>query len=181
MRDRRIKAGISLRQTAKKMGVSAPYLSDLELGRRQITEKAEAAFLVATTKAAPESPTMKDKLIEALLAPTIQTMRRAGIARLSIDGHAAVLQMDTGEVLSLTSTNPDAEVPVSPRGDPVYMETKEGFRPGDSVQFGGDIYEVAELKKFPHGWMVGIYDEPPSRHIDYLNPKSLLRKGRYGD
>jgi hypothetical protein len=30
-------------------------------------------------------------------------------------------------------------------------------------------YEVAELKQFPHGIMVGIYDEPPSKHIDYWN------------
>lgn len=35
-------------------------------------------------------------------------------------------------------------------------------------------YEVAEIRQFPHGKMVGIYDEPPSKHIDYWNPSSLV-------
>lgn len=49
------------------------------------------------------------------------------------------------------------------------------FKPGDKVRFGtGEaIYEVAVIKAFPHGFMVGIYDEPPGKHIDYLNPGSL--------
>jgi hypothetical protein len=34
-------------------------------------------------------------------------------------------------------------------------------------------YEVADLKRFPHGFMVGIYDEPPSKHVDYWNAESL--------
>lgn len=35
----RIKAGKSLREVAKKMGVSAPYVSDLERGRRNWTDE----------------------------------------------------------------------------------------------------------------------------------------------
>jgi hypothetical protein len=56
----------------------------------------------------------------------------------------------------------------------VYM--KVGFRPGDMVKFragGGMIYEVAAISHYPHGWMVGIYDEPPGNHIDFWNPSSL--------
>ena len=45
--------------------------------------------------------------------------------------------------------------------------------PGTMVKFGGGLYEVAHTKAFPHGVMVGIYDEPPSKHVDYINPRSL--------
>jgi hypothetical protein len=41
------------------------------------------------------------------------------------------------------------------------------------VFFAGAFYEVAEIKRFPHGKMIGIYDEPPSKHIDYLHPNSV--------
>ena len=34
-------------------------------------------------------------------------------------------------------------------------------------------YEVAEIKMYPHGPMIGIYDEPPSKHVDFWNPSSL--------
>ena len=44
---------------------------------------------------------------------------------------------------------------------------------GSRVTYGKYSYEVAEIKKFPHGLMVGIYDEPPSKHIDYLNLTSV--------
>lgn len=47
------------------------------------------------------------------------------------------------------------------------------IQPGDKVRYGGEVYEVAEMKKFAHGMMVGIYDEPPSKHIDYLNIGSV--------
>lgn len=49
------------------------------------------------------------------------------------------------------------------------------FRPGVLVRIGkgGYSYMVAEVKQFPHGKMIGIYDEPPSKHIDYWNPESL--------
>lgn len=54
---------------------------------------------------------------------------------------------------------------------------KVGFRPGDRVFISNPefTYEVAEIKKFPHGWMVGIYDEPPGKHVDYWNPSSLTK------
>lgn len=42
--------------------------------------------------------------------------------------------------------------------------------PGTIVEYAGSRYEVEE---FPHGTMVGIYDEPPSMHVDYINPRSL--------
>lgn len=56
----------------------------------------------------------------------------------------------------------------------LYM--KVGFRPGDRVTIGirsGFIYTVAKIEKYPHGWMVGIYDEPPGKHVDFWNPASL--------
>lgn len=44
MRTARIKANVSLRDMAKRMGMSPPYLSDLELGRRDWTEEKIAKF-----------------------------------------------------------------------------------------------------------------------------------------
>lgn len=46
-------------------------------------------------------------------------------------------------------------------------------RRGAIVRYAGSKYEVAHQKQFPHGIMVGIYDEPPSRHVDYISPKNL--------
>ena len=37
---------------------------------------------------------------------------------------------------------------------------------GDWVVYAGHIYEVADDSGPTH---VGIYDEPPSKHVDYLN------------
>ena len=45
--------------------------------------------------------------------------------------------------------------------------------PGTMVRYAGADYEVAHQKQFPHGRMVGIYDEPPGKHVDYINPRSL--------
>jgi hypothetical protein len=50
------------------------------------------------------------------------------------------------------------------------------LEPGDWVKLSPDSeasYEVA-ITHGPAG-MVGIYDEPPGKHIDYLNPKRLIR------
>lgn len=47
------------------------------------------------------------------------------------------------------------------------------FHIGDKVYFAGAEYEIACFKLFPHGWCIGIYDEPPGRHIDFLNPRGL--------
>ena len=45
--------------------------------------------------------------------------------------------------------------------------------PGSMVIYAGKEYEVAHQKEFPHGVMVGIYDEPPGKHVDYVNPRNL--------
>ena len=44
---------------------------------------------------------------------------------------------------------------------------------GDKVRFANAIYEVAEIADCSHGRFVGIYDEPPSKHIDYLKVESV--------
>lgn len=44
LRKRREKAKLSLREVARRMSLSAPYLSDLELGRRAWTEAKAKAF-----------------------------------------------------------------------------------------------------------------------------------------
>jgi hypothetical protein len=41
-------------------------------------------------------------------------------------------------------------------------------------------YEVAEIRRFPHGIMVGIYDEPPSEHVDFWNQSGLTLLRRAG-
>lgn len=50
MRARRKKAGLSLRETAERMDLSAPYLCDLELGRRAWSEALAARFVAALAK-----------------------------------------------------------------------------------------------------------------------------------
>jgi transcriptional regulator with XRE-family HTH domain len=45
MRQLRIKRGLSLRDVAAQMDISAPYLSDLERGQRQWNEHRRAKFL----------------------------------------------------------------------------------------------------------------------------------------
>lgn len=47
MRQAREKSGQSGRETAKRMGISAAYLSDLELGRRHWGSKQLEAFRIA--------------------------------------------------------------------------------------------------------------------------------------
>lgn len=51
-------------------------------------------------------------------------------------------------------------------------EKAKKLKSGDEVFFAGSFYQVAEIKEFPHGIMIGIYDDPATKHIDYLNPKS---------
>ena len=46
---------------------------------------------------------------------------------------------------------------------------------GDQVKFGATTYEVADIKLFPHGKMIGVYDEPPTKHIDYLHLNSIKK------
>lgn len=47
MREAREKAGQSCRETARRMGISAAYISDLELGRRHWGSKQLEAFRIA--------------------------------------------------------------------------------------------------------------------------------------
>lgn len=53
------------------------------------------------------------------------------------------------------------------------IEKAKDLKKGDEVFYAGAFYEVAEIKRFPHGVMIGIYDEPKSKHIDYLQPDSV--------
>lgn len=53
-----------------------------------------------------------------------------------------------------------------------------GVKPGDFARVNPDSefsYEVACIKRFPHGIMIGIYDEPPGKHVDFWNPGSVFR------
>lgn len=50
-----------------------------------------------------------DTMLAALLAPTVETMRRAGISRLSIDGKTVTLQLTTGHVTTLEIKDPVKE------------------------------------------------------------------------
>lgn len=47
------------------------------------------------------------------------------------------------------------------------------IKPGDIIRYGSGEYEVAGIAKFSHGYMIGIYDEPPGDHIDYVNPRNV--------
>lgn len=51
---------------------------------------------------------------------------------------------------------------------------KTNTQVGDIVKINDRYYKVAEIKMFPHGPMIGIYDEPPSKHIDYWNPENVI-------
>lgn len=52
-------------------------------------------------------------------------------------------------------------------------EKTEKLKKGDEIFYAGSFYKVADLKEYPHGLMIGIYDEPGTRHIDYLRPDSV--------
>ena len=49
----------------------------------------------------------------------------------------------------------------------------ENIKAGDRIFYAGAFYEVAEIKEFPHGKMVGIFDDPKSNHIDFIKPESI--------
>lgn len=44
LRHQRTSAGVSLRAFAKRLGFSAPYVSDIERGQRGVTSKIKAAY-----------------------------------------------------------------------------------------------------------------------------------------
>ena len=52
------------------------------------------------------------------------------------------------------------------------MDIKKAQK-GNEIYHAGAIYEIAEVKDFPHGKMIGVFDQPSSKHIDYLNPQSV--------
>jgi len=52
------------------------------------------------------------------------------------------------------------------------QEEANKLRKGSRVLYAGHTYEVAVVKPFPHGNMIGIYDEPPSKHVDYIQPSN---------
>lgn len=49
-RKRRLKANLSLREVAQELGISAPYLSDLERGRRNWTEHFDDHYAAALNR-----------------------------------------------------------------------------------------------------------------------------------
>ena len=53
------------------------------------------------------------------------------------------------------------------------QEAAKKLTKANRIYYAGNIYEVAVIKPFPHGVMIGIYDEPPSVHVDYLQPESV--------
>ncbi len=51
----------------------------------------------------------------------------------------------------------------------------EEIQIGDMIFYAGDTYQVADIKHLPGNLqMIGIYDEPPTKHIDYLNPNQVI-------
>lgn len=52
--------------------------------------------------------------------------------------------------------------------------TKQEIKQGDFVIFADSNYEVADVS---NPQLVGIYDEPPSKHVDYLNRDSVKLAG----
>ena len=53
------------------------------------------------------------------------------------------------------------------------QEEVKKLRKGSKIYYAGAVYEFATLKQFPHGVMIGIYDEPPTKHVDYLQPQNV--------
>ena len=53
------------------------------------------------------------------------------------------------------------------------VERANNLKQGNKVFYAGAFYEVAEIKEFPHGIMIGIYDDPNTKHIDYLQPNNV--------
>ncbi|OWP86666.1 hypothetical protein BWK60_07750 [Flavobacterium covae] len=69
--------------------------------------------------------------------------------------------------------NPDYRNHVTNCHHGIDKVTGERIKKGDKVFFANKFYEVAEIIEQFGGKMIGIYDEKPSKHIDYLNPNSI--------
>lgn len=63
LRNLRKSKAMSLRYAAKKLGVSAPYLSDVELGRRRMTDERVEACLNLFT---PDWNAIRDNVINSI-------------------------------------------------------------------------------------------------------------------
>ena len=49
-----------------------------------------------------------------------------------------------------------------------------GKNKGDYIFYAGAFYEIADPEpSFPFHNMIGIYDEPPSKHIDYIQTSNV--------
>jgi len=51
-------------------------------------------------------------------------------------------------------------------------ERAKQLKIGDQIFYAGSFYEVSDLSRIKYNF-VGIYDEPPSKHIDYLNVNNV--------
>ena len=65
------------------------------------------------------------------------------------------------------------EIIKTPKEESMSIEEAMDLKPGNKVFYAGSFYIVAEIKEFPHGIMIGIYDEPNTKHIDYLQPNGV--------
>lgn len=54
-------------------------------------------------------------------------------------------------------------------------EAKDLIPEIDSVIYAGSTYKVAEVKKLITTMVIGIYDEPPSNHIDYVQASNCTK------
>lgn len=52
------------------------------------------------------------------------------------------------------------------------IETAKNLKRVNEIYYAGAFYGCRN-KEFPHGIMIGIYDEPNTKHIDYLQPNSV--------
>ena len=66
MREMRVSAGLSLREVARRTGVSATYISDMERGQRQVTDKMQESFTAALNPEAKAAPDFKQWYTETI-------------------------------------------------------------------------------------------------------------------
>jgi len=54
------------------------------------------------------------------------------------------------------------------------VDNKEKFKEGNYVFFAGAFYEIAKVfDELPMKNFIGVYDEPPTKHIDLLNKDNV--------
>jgi hypothetical protein len=57
----------------------------------------------------------------------------------------------------------------------VEVTTDDELKVGDFVLYAGSAYEVATVTNGGASGFIGIYDEPPGKHIDYLKRSSVTK------